>query len=249
MRVAFFPGPGAWSEVVSVPAPFVVPVPDGVSDATASVMLVNALTMVMLMEALEDAAQGRAGIEGPLIQTAAGSAMGTLISAAAQRHGMELISVVRSEQGARVYAERFPDIPVISTDDEGWRDRLTTHISGRPVHAILDAVGGVLARDLTELLTAGGTLIGYGALDGGFTPVDQLRLVSRQLHFRGVSVGFWPSRPEADRAAHQGVVTELATHRPELFPVAAEYPLADFASAIAHVERPGKTGTVLLTND
>src|SRR5215212_7036510 len=66
-RVAVFPLPGTWSDFVVVPAELAVPVPDGVSDETAALMLVNPLTLRMLYRALDDALRGQ---PGPVLQTA-----------------------------------------------------------------------------------------------------------------------------------------------------------------------------------
>ncbi|WP_227024941.1 alcohol dehydrogenase catalytic domain-containing protein [Streptomyces tsukubensis] len=103
-RVAFFPVPAAWSELVTAPTDLVVPVPEGLSDETAALMLVNPLTLLTLLRAVEDAQHGRAG---PVVQTAAGSSVGRLVSAAALKHGIPLINLVRGATGAQSVAERF----------------------------------------------------------------------------------------------------------------------------------------------
>lgn len=45
-RVAFFPVQGAWGEFVTAPAGLVVPVPEGVGDEIAALMLVNPITLL-----------------------------------------------------------------------------------------------------------------------------------------------------------------------------------------------------------
>jgi NADPH:quinone reductase-like Zn-dependent oxidoreductase len=244
-RVAFFPVPGAWSELVTVPAELAVPVPEQVSDETAALMLVNPLTLLTLLRAVEDARRGQ---EGAVVQTAAGSSIGKLVSAAAVRHGFPLVNLVRSATGAQTLRQRFPGLPTISTADAAWRTQVQDAVGGRGARVVLDAVGGSLTRDLAALLADGGTLISYGGLGSGSTPLESLALPPRGLTVRGVSIGQWLTRTPEERAEDVAFAARLAESAPELLEVAARYDLADFEKAVAHVRRPGKSGTVLLTS-
>ncbi|RDI31695.1 alcohol dehydrogenase catalytic domain-containing protein [Lentzea flaviverrucosa] len=244
-RVAFFPVPGAWSELVTVPAELVVPVPHAVSAETAAVLLVNPITLLTLLRAVEDAGKGQ---PGPVVQTAAGSSIGKLVSAAALRHGFPLVNLVRSAAGARELRQRFPALPAISTSDADWRTQVRDAVGGSGAQVVLYAVGGSLTGDLTALLADGGTLISYGALGSGGTVLESLAPAPRELTVRGVSVGRWLlTRTPAERAEDVAFAIDLAETAPELFEVAGRYDLADFAEAVDHVRRPGKSGTVLLT--
>jgi NADPH:quinone reductase-like Zn-dependent oxidoreductase len=244
-RVAFFPVPGAWGEVVTAPTDLVVPVPEGVSAETTALMLVNPLTLLTLLRAVEDAQHGRAG---PVVQTAAGSSVGKLVSAAALEHGIPLINLVRSGSGAQILRQRFPGLTTISTADADWRAQVQDATGGRGAQVVLDAVGGSLTGELVEVLADGGTLITYGQLGSGSTALESLALTARALTVRGVSIGQWMSRTPAERAEDVAFAARLAATTPELFEVAAGYDLADFAKAIDHARRPGKSGTVLLTS-
>ncbi|MFF4977360.1 alcohol dehydrogenase catalytic domain-containing protein [Streptomyces sp. NPDC001083] len=245
-RVAFFPVPGAWSELVTAPADLVVPVPEGVGDETAALMLVNPLTLLSLLRAVEDAQHGQAG---PVVQTAAGSSVGKLVGAAALRHGIPLVNLVRSATGAQALRQRFPGLPTISTADADWRTQVKDATGGRGAQVVLDAVGGSLTGELAGLLADGGTLIAYGGLGLGSTPLESLALTPRALTVRGTSVLQWTaSRTPGERAEDVAFAARLAATAPELFEVAAGYDLADFAQAVDHARRPGKSGTVLLTS-
>jgi NADPH:quinone reductase-like Zn-dependent oxidoreductase len=243
-RVAFFPAPGAWAEFVLAPAEFVVEIPDDVSDTTAALMLVNPLTLAMLMRAVEDALRdGRRTV----VQTAAGSSIGTLVNAAAHRHGLRLINLVRDPAGAQRLRARFSQTPVVTTSDQDWPDQVRAAADG-DVPVVLDAVGGELTADLVALLADGGTLISYGQLGTASTALEALPLTRRELTLRSVSVGRWALLPPEQRAEDLAFATQLARTRPELLAVDATYDLDDLAAALDHVARPGKDGTVLLTN-
>ncbi|MGW0792343.1 zinc-binding dehydrogenase [Streptomyces sp. NPDC002911] len=244
-RVAFFPVQAAWSELLTAPTDLVVPVPEGLSDEIAALMLVNPLTLLTLLRAVEDAQHSQAG---PVVQTAAGSSVGKMVSAAALEHDIPLVNLVRSATGAQTLRQRFPGLPTISTADADWHAQVRNATGGRGAQVVLDAVGGSLTGELVGLLDDGGTLITYGQLGSGSTPLESLALTPRALTVRGVSIGRWMTRTPEERAEDVAFAARLATTAPELFEVAADYDLADFAKAIDHVRRPGKSGTVLLTS-
>ncbi|MFJ9159365.1 alcohol dehydrogenase catalytic domain-containing protein [Streptomyces griseoviridis] len=243
-RVAVFPAPGTWSDFVVVPAELAVPVPDGVSDETAALMLVNPLTLRMLYRAMEDALRGR---PGPVLQTAAGSSIGRLVSATAARHDVRLINLVRSASGAERLRALHPSQPAVATCDDDWRAQVSLYAGERGVRVVLDSVGGAMTRDLAELLADDGTLVSYGQLGSGTTPLEALPLIGRALTVRGVTVLRWTSRTPQERAQDVAFAQELARSRPDLLEVAGSYDLADFKAAIEHARRPAKSGTVLLT--
>ncbi|MGA5080216.1 zinc-binding dehydrogenase [Streptomyces griseoincarnatus] len=244
-RVAVFPAPGTWAEYVVVPAEYVVLVPDEVGDDTAALMLVNPLTLLMLHRAVEQALDGH---DGPVVQTAAGSSVGRLFAARADRQGLRLVNLVRSGAGARALRELFPAQPVISTSDADWREQVRRATGGEGARAVLDCVGGSLTRDLAALLADGGTLIGYGRLGSGSTALDDLPFVNRGLTIRGVTIWHWTDRTTGQRAEDVAFAVDLARTSPELLEVAARYDLADVRAAVEHARRPGKSGTVLLTS-
>ncbi|MEU6546756.1 zinc-binding dehydrogenase [Streptomyces sp. NPDC046859] len=244
-RVAVFPAPGTWADLVVVAAERAVPVPDGVSDETAALMLVNPLTLLMLYRAVENALRQR---KGPVLQTAAGSSIGRLVSAAAVRHDLPLVNLVRSASGARTMRSLYPTLPVITTSDGDWREQVRRLTGGQDVQVVLDCVGGAMTQDLVALLADGGTLITYGRLGPGTTTLEQLPLGQRGLTIRGVTVWHWTHRTPEERAQDIAFALELAQSTPELFEVAARYDLADFKAAVEHARRPGKRGTVLLTS-
>jgi NADPH:quinone reductase-like Zn-dependent oxidoreductase len=183
-----------------------------------------------------------------VVQTAAGSSVGKLVSAAAREHGIPLVNLVRSATGAQTLRRRFPGIPALSTDDADWRAQVRDATGGRGARVVLDAVGGSLTGELAGLLDDGGTLITYGQLGDGSTPLESLALTPRALTVRGVSIEQWMARTPEERAEDVAFAARLAATEPDLFEVAGRYDLADFAQAIDHVRRPGKSGTVLLTS-
>lgn len=246
MRVAFFPARSAWSERVLAHAAYVTPVPDDISDEIAAQLHVMPLTAVLLLHAAEAACLHPDG-HGVVVLTAAGSAVAKLATALAVRRGLKVINVVRRDAGVPEVAALHRDVPVISTEESGWRKRLLAAADGHPIRAVLDPVGGELASDMIPLLAEGGALVPYGDLSGEPIRVPALSFATHDIHIRGVSVGRWASRPACLRADDIATAIALARHRPELFPVAGAYDLSRIAEAVGHAGT-ARGGAVLLTS-
>ncbi|MEU8486716.1 zinc-binding dehydrogenase [Streptomyces sp. NPDC048641] len=244
-RVTVFPHPGAWSQWIMAAARAVVAVPAGVSDEVAAQMLVNPITAVMLRREAE--AHASIGYDGVLLQTAAGSSVGRLLTAVSLAHDISLVNVVRSERGAAELRDRFPDVPVVATEDAGWSDEVRRVVGGRPLGVALDPIGGTLAESLLDLLTPGGTLICYGQTAAEPISLPASTLLHKSLTLRGMTVGRWVSDSSLDRQASDVAAAKLiAMAAKEQFDVAGAYGLDDLAEAVQHAQRPGKVGTVLI---
>ncbi|MEW2512795.1 zinc-binding dehydrogenase [Streptomyces sp. NPDC046870] len=249
-RVAFFPGTGAWNEVAAVPANCVFPIPDDIPDDLACVSLANTVAALLMLRAIEKAAPGRAGVTTPILLTAAGSSFARALITLALRRQLRLIGAVRSRTGADALSERFPGLPIVTTEDAGWREEARTLSDGEPCEVIVDPVGGALVTDLLGLLADGGTLVLYGGLAEEPISVPSLHVVFRGITLRGVSSARWL----ADTTREQSLtdvadVWELLRTAPGTFPVAGEFDLADLAAAVELLEKPGSVGGVILRSD
>jgi NADPH:quinone reductase-like Zn-dependent oxidoreductase len=244
-RVSVFPHPGAWAERITADAQFVVPVPDSVSDEIAAQMLVNPLTVLMLRREAEK--QFSTGYDGVVLNNAAGGSVGRLVTAALSQHHIATISLVRSAKTAQRLRERFPEVPVVVTEDPDWVDAVRDLIGGRTVGAALDPVGGAIGADLLGQLSPGGTVVVYGRMADEPIPVHASALLDRGLTLRGATIGRWvaTTTPE-QRASDTRTAGLIAQALSDHFDVAAIYPIGELSDAIRHAAKPGKTGTVLV---
>ena len=77
----------------------------------------------------------------PILLTAAGSSVARILTIAARRRGLKVVSAVRSRKGAKVLSARFPDLTVVSTADPDWVDQIRRAAGERPLEVIMDPVG------------------------------------------------------------------------------------------------------------
>lgn len=232
---------GTWRESVTVAADQLLPVPDAVSDETAAQFVVNPVTAWVMLE--EELAL-RPG--DWLAQTAAGSALGRLVIQLAQRRGYHTVNFVRRAEAVAELRDLGADA-VFSSDEAEIVARVRALTDGRGVAGALDAVGGETGALALRCLRPGGTLLVYGLLGG-----EPLPLHNGEMLFRGLTVrGFWlthwfqhtpPARVQTTLRELMGLMAggQLATA------VEATYDLADCRAAVAHAERPGRQGKIVL---
>jgi NADPH:quinone reductase len=234
--------PGAWAERMVAPAARIVPVPDGVSDEAAAQLVVNPLTAWVLVVDELDLGPGEW-----LLQNAAGSTLGRVVLQLARARGFRTINVVRrAEQAEELLALGADEVIVSERDDVGERVREIT--AGEGAAKAIDAVGGEPGGRMAAALAPRGTLITYGRLSQEpFVPLD-----TRLQIFGGTTVrGFWLARwfeEVAPEHVEQTIATVLGLMAEGVVdpPVEARYDLADVRAAVAHAERPGRSGEVLL---
>jgi NADPH:quinone reductase-like Zn-dependent oxidoreductase len=244
-RVSVFPQPGAWAERFTADAQFVVPVPDSISDEVAAQMLVNPLTVLMLRREAEK--HFATGYDGVVLNNAAGGAVGRLVTAGFSNHRIATVSLVRRAETAQQLRERFPEVPVVVTEDPDWADVVRDLIGARTVGAALDPVGGALSADLLGLVSPGGTVVVYGRMADEPIPVHASALLDRGLSLRGATIGRWAATVSAEqRVSDTNTACLMAQAFSSQFDVAAIYPIAQLSDAIGHATKPGKTGTVLV---
>jgi NADPH:quinone reductase-like Zn-dependent oxidoreductase len=244
-RVTVFPNPGSWAQRINVDAEVAVPVPDAVGDDVAAQMVCNPLTALLLYRAAQQ--HFSVGFDGVIINNAANSSVGRLFTAGSDHHQIATIGVVRSAERVHELAARYPNVPVLSTDSPDWVQQIRTIADGRPIPVALDPVGGAIAGDLMSLLSPGGTLITYGAMAQDNIPLHATALVGGEIGIRGLTISRWLSGVAPERRASDiASVIAIATTQPEEFDVAGTYTLDQVTEAVQHVNRPGKTGTVIV---
>jgi len=231
---------GAWAEYVIAKAGAVIPVPDSIPDEVAAQLIAMPFSAITLVDFL--------GVEsGDVIaQNTANGAVGRLVAQIGASRGITVIGIVRrASDVGELASEGISNI--VSTDDDGWKDRVRELAGDRPIRAAVDSVGGSAAGDLLHLLGEGGTLVSFGAMAS-----DRMQLSSGDLIFKQAVVkGFWGSKvsaamPGENQRALFGELFRLVGSGKLTLPVDSIHPLDDIADAVAASTRPGRVGKVLL---
>jgi len=246
-RVAFFPAAGAWGEYVVVRYNALLAVLNEISDQIAAQMLINTITASVLIKAGHNSLKTPMTPPVYMLQNAAASGVGRLLTQVALDRGVRPIRLVRSRQSAEKLQSALPGPPVYSTSDSNWKEQVREALGGYKLEVAFDAIGGKAIDDLAEVVDDGGTIINFGSL-GSNTGTNIYSLVPHNVALKSVSILSWFRLTQDEKQQDFELALRLATHHPALFEVAHEYEFADFQKAIQHVSSPGETGMVLLTS-
>ena len=244
-RVAFFPAMGSWAEYVVVRYNSLLPVPDEISDQIAAQMLINTITASVLIKAGHDSLKAPITLPVHILQNAAGSGVGRLLTQVALDRGVRPIRLVRSHQSGERLQSTLPGPPVYSTSDSNWKEQVREALGGHKLEVAFDAVGGKAIDDFAEVVDDGGTIINFGSL-GSNIGTNIYSLAPNNIALKSVSIMSWFRLTKDEKQKDFELALSLARNHPELFEVAQDYEFADFQKAIQHASRPGKTGIVLL---
>ena len=231
---------GAWAEYIVANAAGLIPVPDSLSDESAAQLVSMPFSTISLLQFL-DVNEG-----DWIVQNAANGAVGRMLAQLGAARGVHVLGLVRRAEGVEELRAQGID-NVISTDQDDWREQAARLTGGAPIVAGVDSVGGSASGDVLSLLSEGGTLVAFGAMN---SPV--MEIASSDVIFKQAIVkGFWGSKviqqlDAATRGALFGELIQRVTDGTLTLPVAGVFDAADIADAVRLSMTPGRVGKVLL---
>ncbi len=166
-RVAYCGGPfGAYCEARVIPAKFLVPLPDGIDEATAAASMLKGLTAHYL---LFSTYQVKAG-DSILVHASAGG-VGLILCQWAKHLGATVIGTVGSEEKARLAAQHGCDHTILYyKEDFVARVRELTGGKGLPV--VYDSVGQATFMGSLDCLRPRGLMVSFGQSSGAVPPLN-----------------------------------------------------------------------------
>jgi mitochondrial enoyl-[acyl-carrier protein] reductase / trans-2-enoyl-CoA reductase len=229
-----------WCERRKVPAAQALKVPAHADVLQLAMLKVNPATALLMLRSYVDLQPG-----DWVIQDAANSGVGTNLIRLARADGIRTVNVVRREPLTRPLSVIGADVVVVDGDDLAERVRAAT--GGAPIRLAIDAIGGDMVLRLADCLAEGGTVVNYGLLSG-----EPCRLGAHHTIFKGITLtGFWlqkaltaMARPDLE-ALYADLAARVAdgTLRVE---IEATYPIEEIKAALAHAEREGRSGKILV---
>jgi NADPH2:quinone reductase len=180
-RVGYLLGPqGAYADVRVMPANVLIPLPDGVSDRTASALIMKGMTAQYLFRQVYPLKGGET-----ILYHAAAGGVGLVACQWARAIGVTMIGTVSSDEKAEVARAHGCTHTIVSTrEDVAKRVRELTDGKGVPV--VYDSIGKDTLIASLESLQVRGTLVSNGTSSG---PVH---IDTRMLATRG---SLWVTRP------------------------------------------------------
>ena len=180
-RVGYLLGPqGAYSDVRVMPAQVLIPLPDGVSDRSASALMMKGLTAQYLFRQVYPLQGGET-----ILYHAAAGGVGLVACQWARAIGVTMIGTVSTDEKAEIAKAHGCTHTIVSTrEDIAKRVRELTNGKGVPV--VFDSIGKDTLVASLDSLQPRGSLVSNGTSSG---PVN---IDTRMLATKG---SLWVTRP------------------------------------------------------
>jgi trans-2-enoyl-CoA reductase len=241
-RVLVPHGEGAWREYLTVPVSSVFGVAASIPPLQAAMLRVNPPTAWRM---LHDFVKLEAG--DWVLQNAANSAVGRAVIVMAKSMGLCTVNIVRRP-------ELIPELEALGADhgmvesDEVVQQIGEIVPKGR-ARLALNCVGGESALRLANALAREGVLVTYGAMGRQPMRIPNGLLIFKNLVWTGFWISAWYKHASEEEIRDMvAAITPLLAGGGLSVPVAATYPLEQFAEAIQHASTDQRGGKILFQN-
>jgi len=180
-RVGYLLGPqGAYADVRIMPADVLIPLPDGVSDSTASTLMMKGMTTQYLFRQVYPLKGGET-----ILYHAAAGGVGLIACQWAKALGVTMIGTVSTDQKAEI-ARAHGCAHTIVTSRENIAERVREITGGKGVPVVYDSVGKDTLMASLDSLQPRGSLVSNGTSSGPVV-IDSMLLA--------VKGSLWVTRP------------------------------------------------------
>jgi NADPH:quinone reductase len=233
-------GDGTWAEYMLADASSCIPLAKSTGTEEAATLIVNPFTAWALL-----AFAKREGARA-VVQTAAASALGRMVSRLAAARGFEVVNVVR-RRGQVEALEAAGARTVLDSGAGDFDERLAEACERLRATVAFDAVAGELTGRVLRSMPPGSTCVVYGGLSMQGCVLDPRSLIFERKSVRGFWLSDWlrssgaMAKLRAARSVQKLLKEELRTE------IRARLPLEGAADGVRLYEREMTGGKFLVT--
>jgi NADPH:quinone reductase-like Zn-dependent oxidoreductase len=232
-RVIVPPTHSAWRERVVLPAAGLFALPGGADPRQLSMLSINPPTAALLLSEFVDLKPGEWVIQNP-----GNSGVGRSVIAIAKSRGLRTVSVVRRPELVDELRDQGGDIVLLYAPD--LAATVAKETANARIRLAIDGVAGESTAALSGCLAPGGSVVLYSIISGKPGVASGVDLIFKDIAIRG----FWMYAPQFGSSPKlvEGMKlgARLVAEGKLRVPIAATYPLASAATALAHAEKGGK---------
>jgi len=212
----------------------------GIDLRQAAMVRINPPTARLMLSDFVDLAPGEW-----VIQNVANSAVGRLLIVQAHQRGLRTVNVVRRAELGEALKALGADVVLVDGDD------LAARVAGATGNAAIrlgiEAVGGAATGRIVDCVATEGTVVHYGSMSGEDPRVGRSNLIYRGIKLTGFMLGRGLAKRDAARIRE--IYADLAAQvmAGTLYaPVDTVYPIEKIKDALAHADKGGRNGKILV---
>jgi NADPH:quinone reductase-like Zn-dependent oxidoreductase len=230
-----------WTQRRRVKGDDAIPLPAGIDLRQAAMVRINPPTAQLMLSDFVDLEAG-----DWVIQNVANSAVGRLLIVLARQRGLRTVNVVRRAELAGELEALGADIVVVDSSDLARRVGEAT--ADARIMLGVEAIGGAATGRLADCIATDGTLVHYGSMSGEDPKVTRNNFIYRGVRLTGFMLGRFLSRRSADeiRAIYADLGGQVMAGKLSA-PVDTVYPIENIKEALAHADKGGRNGKILVS--
>ena len=230
-----------WAQRRKVKGDDAIPLPAGIDLRQAAMVRINPPTAQLMLSDFVDLKPG-----DWVIQNVANSAVGRLLIVLAKQRGLRTVNVVRRADLSGELEALGADSVVV---DSSALARHVGEVTGdAKIMLGVEAIGGAATGRLADCIATDGTLVHYGSMSGEDPKVTRNNFIYRGVRLTGFMLGrFLAKRSAAEiRAIYADLGGQVMAGKLSA-PVDTVYPIENIKDALAHADKGGRNGKILVS--
>ena len=230
-----------WAQKRKVKGQDAIPLPAGIDLRQAAMVRINPPTAQLMLSDFVDLKGG-----DWVIQNVANSAVGRLLIVLAHQRGLRTVNVVRRPELVEELKQLGADLVIVDGDD--LAARVARETGDAPIRLGVEAIGGAATGRIVDCVASDATVVHYGSMSGVDPQVGRTNFVYRGIKLTGFMLGRFLARrtPEKIRAIYADLGEQVMAGRLHA-PVDTVYPIDKIKDALAHADKGGRNGKILVS--
>jgi mitochondrial enoyl-[acyl-carrier protein] reductase / trans-2-enoyl-CoA reductase len=230
-----------WVQRRKVKGDDAIPLPPGIDLRQAAMVRINPPTAQLMLSDFVELKPG-----DWIIQNVANSAVGRLLIVLARQRGLRTVNVVRRAEIGGELKALGADVVLVDGDDLARRVAEAT--GDVPVMLGVEAIGGAATGRIVESVSTDGTVVHYGSMSGEDPRVGRSNFIYRGVKLTGFMLGRFMARRSAKqiRAIYADLGGQVMAGKLHA-PVDTVYPIEKIKEALAHADKGGRSGKILVS--
>src|SRR5882724_3857885 len=230
-----------WTQRRKVRGDEAIPLPAGIDLKQAAMGRINPPTAQLMLSDFVDLKGG-----DWVIQNVANSAVGRLLIVLAHQRGLRTVNVVRRPELADELKQLGADLVMVDGDD--LAARVARETGDAPIKLGVEAIGGAATGRIIDCVGTDGTVVHYGSMSGEDPRAGRSNFIYRGVKLTGFMLGRFLAKrsPQKIREIYADLGSQVMAGK--LFaPVDTVYPIDKIKDALAHADKGGRSGKILVS--